>query len=69
MQWGSTLSIFIGIYLAGQSRDNNANVKAEKKLLACEDGRKSLKQAQCHTHSPHKYNEDPLLGQKEKGLK
>ena len=61
------LSAFIRI--AGQNRDSNANVRAEKKLEACEVGRKSLKQAPCHTHSPLKYNGDQLLGQQEKGLK
>ena len=44
-------------------------MRAEKKLVACGVGRKSLKQAQRHTHSPLKYNEDQLLGQQEKGLK
>ena len=61
------LSAFIRI--AGQNRDSNANVRAEKKLEAYEVGHKSLKQALCHTHSPLKYNEDQLLGQQEKGLK
>ena len=44
-------------------------MRAEKKLVACGVGRKSLKQAPCHTHSPLIYNEDKLLGQQEKGLK
>ena len=60
---------FISFNSDSEQKDYNTNVRAEKKLVACGVGRKSLKQAPCHTHSPLIYNEDKLLGQQEKGLK
>ena len=60
---------FISFNSDSEQKDYNTNVRAEKKLEACEAGRKSLKQAPCHIHSPLKYNGDQLLGQQEKGLK